>query len=179
MKKIIFILAAIALLLVLFITVNFMKTTNNTDQNESIEQTQPESGPSEEAWDPDAAPEQVAKVEGATTTFPVDQSSAEKEVMDTMHFMTHQKVMAEKKTGAVEMSKENVEKIFSILQLSDFEKKETLLEIAAKWRNEDFTGIIEDHNYFWEMDGGQIGKAYRVLKPADEEKFIENNFRNP
>ncbi|TYS61849.1 hypothetical protein FZD47_17275 [Bacillus infantis] len=78
MKKIIFILAAIALLLVLFITVNFMKTTNNTDQNESIEQTQPESGPSEEAWDPDAAPEQVAKVEGATTTFPVDQSSAEK-----------------------------------------------------------------------------------------------------
>ncbi|TYS61850.1 hypothetical protein FZD47_17280 [Bacillus infantis] len=77
------------------------------------------------------------------------------------------------------MSKENVEKIFSILQSSDFEKKETLLEIAAKWRNEDFTGIIEDHNYFWEMDGGQIGKAYRVLKPADEEKFIENNFRNP
>ncbi|SIA43898.1 Uncharacterised protein [Mycobacteroides abscessus subsp. abscessus] len=97
-------------------------------------------------------------MEGATTTFPVDQSSAEKEVMDTMHFMTHQKVMAEKKTGAVEMSKENVKKIFSILQSSDFEKKETLLEIAAKWRNEDFTGIIEDHNYFWEMDSARLAR---------------------
>ncbi|MGD6901568.1 DUF6241 domain-containing protein [Bacillus infantis] len=178
MKKIIFILAAIALLLVLFITVNFMKTANDTDQNDSIEQTQPESGPAEEAWDPDAAPEQVAKVEGATAAFPADQSSAEKEVMDTMHFMTHQKVIAEKKAGAVEMSKENVEKLFSILQSSDFERKERLLEIAAKWRGEEFTGIIEDHNYFWELEGGQVGKAYRVLKPSDEEKFIENNFRD-
>jgi hypothetical protein len=179
MKKILIILAAIALLLVLFITVNFMKTMNDADEKDNIELTQPKSVPSEEAWDPDAAPEQVAKVEGATTTFPVDQSSTEKEVMDTMHFMTHQKVMAEKKAGAVEMCKENVEKIFSILQSSDFERKETLLEIAAEWRNENFTYIIEDHNYFWENDGGQVGKAYRVLKPADEEKFIENNFRNP
>jgi hypothetical protein len=120
MKKTLIFLAAIALLLVLFITVNFMKTMNEDD---NIEQTQPESGPSEEAWDPDAAPEQVAKVEGATTTFPVDQSSTEQEVMDTMHFMTHQKVMAEKKTGAVEMTKENVEKVFSILQSSHFERK--------------------------------------------------------
>ncbi|MEN8698566.1 DUF6241 domain-containing protein [Bacillus infantis] len=176
MKKTLILLAAIALLLVLFITVNFMKTMNEDD---NIEQTQPESGPSEEAWDPDAAPEQVAKVEGATTTFPVDQSSTEQEVMDTMHFMTHQKVMAEKKTGAVEMTKENVEKVFSILQSSHFERKEKLLEIAAKWRNDNFLDIIEDHNYFWELDAGQVGKAYRVLKPSDEERFIENNFRNP
>lgn len=176
MKKTLILLAAIALLLVLFITVNFMKTMNEDD---SIEQTQPESAPSEEAWDPDAAPEQVAKVEGATTTFPVDQSSTEQEVMDTMHFMTHQKVMAEKKTGAVEMSKENIEEIYSILQSSGFERKKTLLEIAAKWRNDNFIYIIEDHNYFWELDAGQVGKAYRVLKPSDEERFIENNFRNP
>jgi hypothetical protein len=57
--------------------------------------------------------------------------------------------------------------------------KEKLLEIAAKWRNDNFLDIIEDHNYFWELDAGQVGKAYRVLKPSDEERFIENNFRNP
>jgi hypothetical protein len=184
MKKLLTLLAATVVLLVVFIAFNFIQTINEKDsvqknKNNKSEQRQSDSSPVEETWNPDAAPEQVAKVEGATTTFPVDHNSSEEEVMDTMHYMTHQKVMAEKKVGAVEMSKENIEKIYNIVQSSDFKNKATLLEIAVKWSNGNFSDIIEDHNYFWKIEGGQVGEAYRVLKPSDEDKFINNNYRNP
>ncbi|MCD7035365.1 DUF6241 domain-containing protein [Metabacillus sp. GX 13764] len=181
MKKIFVVLIIMAIFLIAFITMNFKQTINESDSNQknsNIAQNQSDTTTDEETWNPDAAPEQVAKVEGATTTFPVDNNSSEKEIMDTMHFMTHQKVMAEKKVGAVEMNKENIEKLYLIVQKSEFKRKKYLLQIATKWKNQDFSNIIEDHNYFWKLDGGKVGEAYRVLKASDEERFIKNNFRS-
>lgn len=58
----------------------------------------------------------------------------------------------------------------NILNGSTFETKEELLAIAERWINKD------DHNYFWKLQGGNIGKATGVMDPIEGQTFSLNNY---
>jgi hypothetical protein len=93
-----------------------------------------------------------------------------------MHNMTHKKVKAEEKWGAVPMIPDTINKVYDIVVNSQFEQKNDLLAILAKWKDGHFRQIDIDHNYFWNYKDGTIGKAYGVMSKSEEDTFILNNF---
>ncbi|WJH33740.1 DUF6241 domain-containing protein [Paenibacillus sp. CC-CFT747] len=54
---------------------------------------------------------------------------------------------------------------------------EKLLEIARKWKAGDFSTVDQDHNFFWGLEGGNLGKAEGILSAAEEKEFIEKTFK--
>ena len=117
-----------------------------------------------------------AKPTTANANLPINNQSTEEEVIQTMHEMTHQKVKADQKWGAAPLTPKTAETVFTIVENSSFKEKDQLLEIAARWKKGDFSKIVDDHNYFWSLQGGTIGKAYGKLSKTEEETFILNNF---
>lgn len=107
----------------------------------------------------------------------LDEGSTETEVMDVMHKMTHQKVRSQDKWGAIPMSPKIIEEVYKIVDSSDFQHRDRLLSIAARWRDFDFSTIVQDHNFFWEDKAGTVGKAHGILSRAEEAEFIEVNFK--
>ncbi|MFJ7851198.1 DUF6241 domain-containing protein [Peribacillus frigoritolerans] len=126
----------------------------------------------------------VAELEAKTAIYDgiefetgLDEGSTETEVMDVMHKMTHQKVRSQDKWGAIPMSPKIIEEVYKIVDSSDFEHRDRLLSIAARWRDFDFSTIVQDHNFFWEDKAGTVGKAHGTLSRAEEVEFIEVNFK--
>ncbi|MEV5112953.1 DUF6241 domain-containing protein [Peribacillus frigoritolerans] len=107
----------------------------------------------------------------------LDEGSTETEVMDVMHKMTHQKVRSQDKWGSIPMSPKIIEEVYKIVDSSDFQHRDRLLSIAARWRDFDFSTIVQDHNFFWEDKAGTVGKAHGTLSRAEEVEFIEVNFK--
>ncbi|MDE7573788.1 PRK06770 family protein [Bacillus tropicus] len=118
----------------------------------------------------------TGQIDGVFMNLPITESSTEDEVIKAMHHMTHQKVVATQKWGTIPMSKKNAEKIRDIIKDGNFEKKEELLAITERWINRDFSKIVEDHNYFWTSQEGNVGKATGVMDAASEQTFVLNNF---
>lgn len=95
-----------------------------------------------------------------------------------IHDMTHQKVYAQFKQGAYEMSEENIDSLISALEKSDSnEEVEYYKEVLSKWKDGDFSNAVEVHNKLWLEQGGTIGKAERLLTPEEEKTYVEANFR--
>ncbi|RWR12169.1 DUF6241 domain-containing protein [Siminovitchia fortis] len=121
--------------------------------------------------------EQTQQIEGISYKVDLDENSTQEEVIDVMHKMTHQKVRAEQKWGAIPMIPETINDVYEIVSKSSFERKESLLEILERWKNGDFSKADEDHNYFWTYQGGTVGKAYGIMSKNEEAEFIKNNFK--
>ncbi|KQU17891.1 hypothetical protein ASG65_25965 [Bacillus sp. Leaf13] len=120
--------------------------------------------------------EQTSEIGGVQDETGLSQNSTQEEVMDVMHHMTHQKVIAEEKWGAVEMNSENINAVYEIVNDSDFMLKGDLLNIVTGWKEGNFDNVAQDHNYFWEYQRGTVGRATGTLNSNEEAKFIENNF---
>lgn len=93
-----------------------------------------------------------------------------------MHKMTHQKVSAEEKWGAIPMTEENVAIVKEAALQTSHPDINDIHEILDRWAAEDFSRVDKDHNYFWRMQNGNIGKAYGIMSAENEQAFIENNF---
>ncbi|MET3321692.1 UNVERIFIED_ORG: hypothetical protein ABIC97_004795 [Peribacillus simplex] len=120
--------------------------------------------------------EQTSEIGGVQDETGLSQNSTQEEVMNVMHHMTHQKVIAEEKWGAVEMNSENINAVYEIVNDSDFMLKGDLLNIVTGWKEGNFDNVAQDHNYFWEYQRGTVGRATGTLNSNEEAKFIENNF---
>ncbi|MBD8590371.1 hypothetical protein IFT92_21625 [Peribacillus simplex] len=120
--------------------------------------------------------EQTSEIGGVQDETGLTQNSTQEEVMDVMHHMTHQKVIAEEKWGAVEMNSENINAVYDIVVDSDFMLKGDLLNIVSGWKEGNFDNVAQDHNYFWEYQNGTVGKATGILNTDEEAEFIDNNF---
>jgi uncharacterized protein YxeA len=118
-----------------------------------------------------------ANSNGAQKSLGINKHSSEQAVVEVMHEMTHQKVKADEKWGAVEMDQKNIDAVLSIVKSSDFTDKDQMLKIAENWKKGDFSNIVEEHNYFWQLQGGNVGKAYGRLSQKDEEAYIQKNFK--
>lgn len=63
------------------------------------------------------------EVDGVFVDVYVTETSTESEVIIAMHHMTHQKVVAERKSGSIPMIRNDVEKFKKIINKSGFVKK--------------------------------------------------------
>jgi hypothetical protein len=120
--------------------------------------------------------EQTKNIGGQIFELELTDATTEGEIIEIMHKMTHQKVKAEDKWGAIPMSEHTVSQVLDFLEKSNFASKEDLIDIAKKWEKGDFQTVDYDHNYFWEWQGGTVGRAYGIMSTAEEEEFIKNNF---
>lgn len=90
-----------------------------------------------------------------------------------IHKMSHQKVIAEAKWGFFEITDERIGWLLDIVEQSDFPGKKTYKAILTRWKNDDFSNIIEDHNIVWRLQGGTIGEATGTLSEEEEQLYKE------
>lgn len=126
--------------------------------------------------DKEEVEEQTQKIGGVSYNTGLSSFSSESEVVDVMHKMTHQKVIANEKWGAIPLIPDTIEQVYEIVYSSEFKIKDDLLEILEKWKAGDFSQAHKDHNYFWSYQDGTIGKALGVMSEEQEREFIINNF---
>lgn len=100
----------------------------------------------------------------------------QEKVLDTMHKMTHQKVVALEKWGAFEMAENRINELYTIVEKSGFYKKDFILSILDKWKIGDFSTIDEDHNAIWTKQEGNVGKARGIMTEDEEKEFIKEVF---
>lgn len=106
----------------------------------------------------------------------IDHDSTKDEVMTVMHRMTHQKVAADEKWEAIEMTHKNIKTVHDIVTNSKFPNKNNMLEILTDWKASDFSHIVADHNWFWNYEEGEVGEAIRPFTHEEEKAFIEAYF---
>ncbi|WP_455675578.1 DUF6241 domain-containing protein [Pradoshia sp.] len=122
--------------------------------------------------------EQTGFIGGIERTIQKDSIDSHSAALEILHKMTHQKVKAKDKWGAIPMTKENVLAAKEQISQLNIKDKTELLEILDRWEKEDFSQIDEDHNYFWKNQAGTIGKAYGIMTEEEEKAFIKSNFRD-
>lgn len=91
----------------------------------------------------------------------INEDFAEGQIYDEMHKMANTKIDAEdgKIWGRLEITEERVDALIKKVEGSDFDDKGTLLEILKRWKKQDFSNCVQDHNYVWNQLGGTVGKA--------------------
>lgn len=120
--------------------------------------------------------DQTAKIEGVSLNLEVSEKPTEYEILDILHKMTHQKIKADKKWGAIPLVEETVDDAYELVKNNKTKNHDVLLAIITKWKNKDFSSIDEDHNAIWTIQGGNTGRATGKMKETEEVKFIINNF---
>lgn len=99
-------------------------------------------------------------------------------ILRIMNEMTHQKVVADEKWGAIQMTKKRIDTLIAVVENNkqDYEQAYVLLEILHRWKDGDFSQIVQDHNTIWDLQDGTKGKATDVMSKAEEAEFIKVNF---
>jgi len=81
-----------------------------------------------------------------------------------MHYMINTKIESDAIWGTLELTKNRVRILIEAVNTSNWSDKDKLLEILKRWKNDDFSMAVEDHNYIWGKLGGKDGKATAVKK---------------
>lgn len=100
----------------------------------------------------------------------------EGEVQQVIHEMSHQKVKAPEKWGAIKITQERIDLLLKYVKKQDFEHQDVYVDILERWSEGDFSQADLDHNAIWELQGGTIGKATGLLSKEEEAVFIEKYF---
>lgn len=100
---------------------------------------------------------------------------SEDEILNYMHGMSHQKVVAEEKWIHYEMTNERIQYLISVIENRSYENEDLYLMILKRWADGDFSRADKDHNEIWNLQGGTIGKAIGVLTPEEEKQYLQTN----
>ncbi len=135
----------------------------------TVQETKTEEGKSEITIQ-DASSAEIEK------EFPVNMK--ENELMSAIHKMSHQKVTAEKKWGAIPLTPERVKRLLAVVNENQtkYKNAELYLDILNRWAEGDFSEAVADHNDIWALQGGTVGEATGIASTAEEKDFIEKNF---
>lgn len=103
----------------------------------------------------------------------------ERQFLNALHYMTHQKVKADAKQGALEITPERIVIMLEQAEaFSDSAHYPFYIEVLSAWDAGDFSNAVYAHNYVWNAQDGDIGEAYGLLDESQESAFVEANFRN-
>lgn len=120
-------------------------------------------------------PEEIALEE----KYPDDLHSDE--MLNAIHYMSHQKVEAEVKWGHEQITQAKIDRLLEIAKndVITYVNQDLYIDILERWSVGDFSNAVEDHNAIWELQGGKestnSGKATRLLTAAEEEAYIQHN----
>ncbi|MGX9135469.1 DUF6241 domain-containing protein [Rummeliibacillus sp. JY-2-4R] len=103
---------------------------------------------------------------------------SEEDFQQQIHMMSHQKVHASDKWGALELTSERVDNLLRVLDETKYEHEKLYRHILTQWKEGDFHDAVNPHNDIWDMQGGTIGSADRLLTDSEELEFTTENFRN-
>lgn len=106
----------------------------------------------------------------------IDTNPAEEEFMEAVHHMTHQKVKAWPKWGAIHITEERIDELLAILDDAAYDNEKFYRETLTAWENGDFSKVADVHNTIWKWQDGSVGKARGTLSDEDEQAFIKSNF---
>ena len=108
-----------------------------------------------------------------------DPKMSEGKLQIYMHQMTHQKIVASEKKGAVEMTPENIEGLLTIVNTYGGHYKHTdfYLRELNKWKEGNFSNAVYVHNTIWDWHNGTVGRATGFMTPEQEQEFVERKFR--
>ena len=101
----------------------------------------------------------------------------EEAFMDALHKMTHQKVHATPKWGTLEITEERLLEMQSVLNTTQYDHAVFYQNALEQWLRGDFTNSVDVHNYIWNLQGGTVGEAKRLLTPEEEVNYIDQYFR--
>ena len=93
--------------------------------------------------------------------------------------MTHQKIEASKKDGAIEMTPERIDEMLKILRANEgsYDQYEFYEEALTAWEQGKFSNAVNVHNTIWDWHNGTVGRATGMMSKEREAEFVENNFR--
>ncbi|MCA0979600.1 DUF6241 domain-containing protein [Exiguobacterium aestuarii] len=103
-------------------------------------------------------------------------------LVDAMHLMTHQKILATEKAGAIPMTHDNLKEVRDYLELlrdKNKIKSEDYLQlgrIIERWEQAIFDEIDKEQDLLLEEMYAVIGFSNGLATRAEEELFILNNF---
>ncbi|MEI4620267.1 DUF6241 domain-containing protein [Bacillus cereus] len=120
----------------------------------------------------DSEDRQTERVKGEKITFDLN---SDRHIINTMHKMTHQKVLSQEKQGFIKMTPENIEEVRRMIDESNsgtLQHKEQYLKILTRWYEGDFSQAVKEHNLLWEWENTSNGKAYELATPEQEEEYI-------
>lgn len=159
-------------ILIIFILLSFLgyrfwaAATNNSEQRkiaEMIKERDEQGG--------------VINSEGTTEKlFPLNMR--EEEMQYAIHYMSHQKVKADKKWGHLQIIPERIERLIEVVQANEqeYDYSRVYIDILNRWKKNDFSSAVSDHNKIWKLQGGNIGEAKRLLSSKEEKEYIEKYF---
>lgn len=99
---------------------------------------------------------------------------SEEDILNYMHGMSHQKVIADEKWLHYEMTNERILFLINVVENGQYEHEEVMMDILTRWKEGDFSRADEDHNAIWSIQGGTIGKATGVMSAEQEQQYIED-----
>ncbi len=130
----------------------------------------------ESAADHEAQEREQESIEEEVQEVVAEEMLSESAYMDTLHKMTHQKVYADEKWGAVEITEERVDLLWNIARESEFSHRDFYMETLNAWKDGDFNNVVQVHNFIWEIQNGSIGRATRPLTEEEEQQYVEKYF---
>ncbi|WP_226669451.1 DUF6241 domain-containing protein [Metabacillus litoralis] len=98
---------------------------------------------------------------------------SEEDILNYMHGMSHQKVIAEEKWLHYEMTSERIQYLIGVIESGDYKNKDKYLTILNKWKDGNFSEADKDHNVIWSLQGGTVGEATGVMSAEQEESYLE------
>ncbi|AYP68843.1 hypothetical protein BpsM61_00069 [Bacillus phage vB_BpsM-61] len=127
-----------------------------------------------------AAEQEVNKAESkpGTEFDAIDVEWDDAQVRRTIHHMSHQKIEANQKWGAIEITQERIETLSQIIDDREDRLKsyDTYREILDRWIVGDFSQADKDHNKIWKLQGGTVGEATGIASEKEEQAFIDRHF---
>lgn len=92
---------------------------------------------------------------------------SQQEMWEEIHILANSKIVADEIWGTKEIKTEHIKELIAEVENSSYNDKEMLLEILSRWKAEDFSQCVAEHNYVWEKLGGTIGKAIALREDLD------------
>ena len=85
-------------------------------------------------------------------------------IYDILHRMSNSKIVAEDNQiwGRLPMDSNDISTLKNLIEKVDYKDRDYMLEVLSRWENNDFSQVVEEHNYFWKKLGGTIGKATSI-----------------
>ncbi len=92
----------------------------------------------------------------------------EETVQKYIHGMSHEKVKANEKWTLYKITDKRIDYLLQVVKAYPYVHKQLYLDILSRWKKGDFSHAVEDHNAIWRLEGGNIGKAVKLLTPSEE-----------